>query len=54
MSDMAKSFCNGCRHWIWYKDHPNYDGTGFHYCSMLETWELKKRKELCGGKYKEE
>ena len=54
---MAKSFCSGCRHWKLYRPEPYssiYNASDkFHYCDLLETWELRKRKELCNDKYKE-
>ena len=49
---MAKSFCNGCKHWEWAP--PTYPGdSGFHYCDFFQTDSLLERKSRCNGKYKE-
>lgn len=48
---MAKSFCSGCTHW---KVAETFDGSKFHYCSILETHSYFERKFLCNGKYKKE
>ena len=48
---MAQSFCNGCKFWVF--THREYFGDRFKYCSKLVEYDLKKRKEMCGGKYKE-
>lgn len=48
---MAKSFCNGCKHWEFCQ--PGYGDPGFHYCAKLRTDSLLKRKDLCNGKHKE-
>lgn len=45
---MAKSFCSGCIHWELLETF--YSGR-FHYCDKFGTYELKLRKELCGGKH---
>lgn len=46
---MGRSFCNGCRFWIWYT---NLFGEQFWLCARFDTQELRARKELCSGKYK--
>ena len=48
---MAKSFCNGCKHWEFCS--PGYGDPGFYYCAKLHTNSLLKRKERCGGNLKE-
>lgn len=47
---MAKSMCSGCRHWELLETF--YNGS-FHYCDKFGTYELKLRKELCGGRHYE-
>ena len=47
---MSKSFCSGCKHWLWCS--PGYMLPGFHYCDKLHTDSVLERKEFCNGKYK--
>lgn len=51
---IMKSFCNGCRHWIFIQGCETFDGHGFHYCDIFDKYELKLRKLWCNGKLKEE
>ena len=50
---MAKSFCNGCIHWQ--KIEGCMEMHEYFYACMkfIEANNLKERKELCNGKYKE-
>ena len=50
---MAKSFCSGCKHWI-YIPASEANGIGFHFCDIYDKYELKFRKLWCNGKLKEE
>lgn len=47
---MAKSICNGCKHWEFLDDGL---GLRFHYCNKLGNYDLGIRKRLCGGKFYE-
>lgn len=49
---MAKSFCSGCKYWLFCQR--GYGLSGFHYCDKLHTDSLLERKEFCGGKYKDD
>lgn len=48
---MAKSFCNGCRHWIWVKQ---FDGKKFRCCIKHGDYTLSARKKFCNGDLWEE
>ena len=47
---MAKSFCSGCKHWIFINGCETANGTGFHYCDIFDRYELRLRKLWCNGK----
>ena len=51
---MAKSFCKGCKHWKW--TYIEWEGVTerFRYCYKFGEFVLRKRVELCNGKYKEQ
>lgn len=52
---MAKSFCNGCRHWQWcdagWDGEPN---KRFRFCDRYSRHDLWWRKKICNGEYWEE
>lgn len=50
---MSKSFCNGCKHWIFIPSSETRS-KGFHFCDIYDRYELKWRKLWCNGKLKEE
>lgn len=50
---MAKSFCSGCKYWVWHSFDYSEE-IGFHYCEILETHSLRERKFLCHGKFRKE
>ena len=47
---MAKSFCSGCKHWVFINGCETSSGTGFHYCDIFDRYELRLRKLWCNGK----
>ena len=38
---------------MWYKSYGVHYPRGFYYCDKFRTADLKDRKRLCNGKYKE-
>lgn len=50
---MAKSFCSGCKHWVKCDLGQFFDESYFMFCDKFDTYELKKRKELCNGNHYE-
>lgn len=51
---MTKSFCSGCKHWVFIPASETNEARGFHFCDLYSKWELKWRKLWCNGKLKEE
>lgn len=47
---MAKSICNGCKHWEFLDDGL---GLRFYYCNKFGIHDLETRKIKCRGKYYE-
>ena len=47
---MAKSFCSGCKYWLY--SPADYISEGFHYCDRFNISTLLERKLRCNGEYK--
>ena len=51
---MAKSFCAGCKYWQKIEGCKEMHEYFYACMKFLDAYNLKTRKKLCNGKYKEE